>query len=213
MKNSFKNVFYWFMGLIFCDLGVSLCTKSDLGLSMIGASPYILHVYMRDRFAWFSQGTAEYVWEAIVLVVACIILRRFKLRYLLSFVTAVLAGFCIDGWLFVLGGNAPYETLAGRITAFVLGTVVCAFGIAFYFHTTMPMQVYELAVYEIADRYKLNRNKVKFVNDAVLLVVAIVLSFLLTHKFTGIGIGTIIITIVNAPLIAFFDKLIFRKKN
>lgn len=202
------SVINWVTGIILANLGVCLCTKADFGISMIGASPYIIHVWLRDRFSWYTQGTSEYIWEALILVIGCLIVRRFKAKYLLSFMTAVIAGFAIDGWFFVLGGNGAYEDFAFRVVTFTLGMIATSLGIAFFFNTKMPMQVYELVVAEISDRYGKDLNRVKYVNDLVLLVVALVLSFALTRKFTGIGVGTIIITFLNAPLIGIFRKVI-----
>lgn len=209
MKQS-KNILYWVLGLILCALGVSLCTKGNLGLSMIGAVPYILHVWLRDTWRWFSQGVAEYVWEGAVLLIMCCIIRRFRLKYLLSFGTAVLSGFAIDGWLLVLGGNGAYATLPARIIAFVAGMVITSLAIACFFRTRLPLQVYELAVTEIAARFSFNQNKIKLGFDIVMLALALTLSLLLTHKLTGIGVGTVIITFLNAPLIAFFGKMLDR---
>lgn len=202
------NVINWIVGIALCNLGVSLCTKANFGISMIGASPYILHVWLRDTFEWFSQGTAEYVWEAIVLIIGCLIVRQFKLRYLLSFLTAIISGLAIDGWFLLLGGNGPFESMYARVIFFCVGTLLTSCGIAFFFNTTLPMQVYELVVAEVTAKYKKDLNKVKFVNDIILFAVAILLSFVLTHKFTGIGVGTIIITLVNAPLIGMFRKAV-----
>lgn len=205
-----KNVINWVLGVLLCTLGVSLCTKANFGLSMIGAPPYILHVWLRNSYAWFSQGTAEYVWEAIILAVMCLIIRQFRARYLLSFFTAVISGFCIDGWLFLLGGNGPYALLLSRILALAGGELITALSIAFFFRTTLPLQVYELAVMEISSKFNYDKSKVKYINDGIMLVLALALSLILTHGLTGIGIGTVIITFVNAPLIALFGKLLDR---
>ncbi len=206
--NKIRNVVSWVLGMVLCSLGVCFCTKAGFGLSMIGAPPYIIHVWLRDKFAWYTQGTSEYVWEALLLVITIIIVRRFKWKYLLSFVTAVLLGIMIDGWLFVLGGNSVYESWTARIIAFVAGTLITALAIAFYFRTTLPLQVYELTVTEISDRYGFETSKVKWVNDIIFLLIAVLLAFLLTHSPAGIGVGTVIVTFVNAPLINVFGKLI-----
>lgn len=205
---KFKNVFNWILGLLLANLGVCLCTKSDLGLSMIGAVPYIYHLWLRDTFEWFTQGTAEYVWEAVVLILMCLLIRQFKPRYLLSFLTALFAGFLIDGWLFLLGGNGPYVTWVMRIIAFILGTFFTSAGIGFLFHTTMPVQVYELCVMEISSKKNINRDKCKYIFDIIFLVLALVLSLVLTHGFHGIGVGTIIITFVNAPIIHLVSRFV-----
>lgn len=85
---------------------------------------------------------------------------------------------------------------------------VTSLGVAFFFRTTLPLEVYELAVQEISGRYKLNQNKVKLGFDITMLCVAVTLAFLLTGSLTGIGIGTVIMTFLNAPMIAGFGKLI-----
>ena len=205
---KFKSIFNWVAGIMFANLGVALCTKANFGLSMIGATPYIIHKWLVGSYSWFSQGTAEYVWEAILLIIGCIVIRQFKPKYLLSFLTAVIVGFVMDGWFILLGGNGAYESFVARIIAFILGTLLTSIGVAFFFHSTMPMQVYELVVKEFSERYNKDLNKVKYVFDISLLLLALILSFVLTKGLTGIGVGTIIITLVNAPLIGFFRKLI-----
>ena len=89
----------WVVGIVVCALGVALCTKADFGLSMIAAPPFILHYALRGLFPWFTQGTAEYVWQGVLLLLMCAAVQRFRWRYLLSFGTAVIAGLAIDGWL------------------------------------------------------------------------------------------------------------------
>ena len=70
--------------------------------------------------------------------------------------------------------------------------------------------MYELAVTEVAARFGWSKNKVKMGNDILMLLIAIALSRLLTHAWTGVGLGTVLITCINAPLIAFFGRVIDR---
>lgn len=209
-SKQMKNILFWCLGIVLCTLGISLCTKGNLGLSMIAAPPYILHLWLRDSFSWFTQGTAEYVWQAVLLVITCLIIRRFRFRYLLSFVTALISGFVIDGWLTILGGNGAYAGMPARIAAFAAGTVITAAAIAMFFRTTLPLQVYELVVTEIADRYHIDKDKVKQWNDIVMLVISLAFALILTGGFNGVGVGTIIITLVNATLIRLFGRLLDR---
>lgn len=207
MKKITKmNEIAWVLGIVLCALGVSLCTKANFGLSMIAAPPYIFHVWLRDTLPWFTQGTSEYAWQGVLLIIMCIAVGRFRPRYLLSFGTAVISGLSLDFWFLVFGGNGAYEEMWQRIIAFAVGETVTTIAIAFVFRTTLPVQIYELAVCEIADRFGLDKNKVKMVNDIAMLVISAVLSFVLTGGLGGFGIGTVIITLVNAPMIAFFGK-------
>ena len=200
------NEVAWLCGVLFCAFGVALATKANFGLSMIAAPPYILHLMLDDFFPWFTQGTAEYVWQGILLVILCIIVRRFKVRYLLTFGCAWLFGFAVDGFLFLLGGGDAYEALWMRIVAFVVSEIITAFAIAFYFRTDMPLPVYELVVSEISKCFGQPIHKIKQGNDLIMLGITLALA-LLHHSWQGIGVGTIIITLVNATLINLAGKL------
>ena len=215
MKKTFRkigkmNELAWLFGMLFCALGIALCTKAGFGLSMIAAPPYILHIKLSAFFPWFTQGTAEYFWEFVVLLLLCLIVRRIRWQYLLSFGTAVLFGFILDGWLWALGGSALYLSLVSRILAFTAGTLICALGVACFFRTKLPLQVYELAVAEIAGRYRFSVTKTKQGFDGVMLILCLVLSLSLFRGFTGIGIGTVITTAVNAFFIHLWGKLLDR---
>lgn len=203
-----KSVVHWILGLLISTLGICLCTKSDLGLSMIAACPYALHVSMHKYFAWFSQGTAEYVFEALLLVVVCLIIRKFSWKFLLSFVTAVVAGWCIDGWLYIFGGNGAYASMSVRIIAFVSGMVITSLGIAFFFRTKMPLEVYELAVTEISAKYGWSTKNVKLGFDICMLITATAMGLILEHRLVGVGIATVIMTCVNSFIITFWGKLV-----
>ncbi|MBQ4556823.1 MAG: hypothetical protein IJA60_04160 [Clostridia bacterium] len=209
MKKPQKmNEIAWICGTMFCALGVALCTKANFGLSMIAAPAYIIHIFMENFFEWYSQGTSEYIWQGILLIVMCIIVRRFKPKYLLTFGCAMIFGFAVDGFLWLLGGSGTYESMAVRIIAFIIGETITAVAIACNFRTSLPLPVYELVVTEIAKRYNIEVGKVKQINDIVMFAVSIILAFALNQSIQGIGIGTIVITIVNAPLIAGFGKLL-----
>ena len=202
------NELSWVFGMLLCPLGVCLCTKANFGLSMIAALPYIIHLKMSTFFSWYTQGTSDYIWQAVLLVLMCLIVRRFRLRYLFSFLTAFINGNIIDMWFRVLGGNAAYEAFWSRVIAFVFGVLLTALAIAFYFRTKMPLQIYELIVTEISGKYNLDMNRVKQINDIAMLVLSIVLAITLNKSLRGIGVGTIIITAVNATLIAFFGRIL-----
>jgi len=198
----------WALGIVLCSLGVALSTKANFGLSMVAAPPYILHLKLSQFFPWYSQGTSEYIWQFILLILTCAAVQRIRLRYFLSFCTAVLFGFSLDGWLWVLGGGTAYTTLIGRILAYSAGTAITALSIALFFRTKLPLEIYELTVSEIADRYHLPLGRVKQVYDIVMLTVSVLFAWLLLGEFIGIGIGTVITTLLNARLIALWGKLL-----
>lgn len=208
MNLKIKNAVNWFFGIVLCCLGVCFCTKASFGLSMIAAPPYIIHCFFRDYLPWYTQGTSEYIWQTVLIIITCMAVRKFRPKYLLSFLTAVLSGFIIDFWLWVLGGNGVYESMTARIIAFAGGSLLISLAVAFVFRTTFPPQSYELIVSEIAERYGFDKSKTKLVNDITMLAVTVVLARVLNHSWEGVGAGTVIATFLNAPLIRLFGKLI-----
>lgn len=208
MNKKIVNVMNWVLAVALCSFGICLCTKASFGLSMISAPPYIVHCFVREFFPRYTQGTSEYVWQTLIIVVTCLAVRRFRPKYLLSFLTGIISGVAIDLWFLVLGGNEAYESMTVRVIAFIFGSAIISLAIAFVFRTTLPPQSYELVVSEIADRYGFDKSRTKFVNDIVMLVITVVLAPLLNHSWTGVGVGTIIVTFINAPMINFFGKLI-----
>ena len=209
-KISKMNEAAWALGIVLCSLGVALCTKADFGLSMIAAPSYILQIRLSEIFPWYSRGVSEYMWQGLLLILLCIVMRGFQFRYLLSFFAAMVFGYTLDGWLFILGGGAAFSALWMRVCVLILGELITAFAIAFYFRTDMPIQIYDLLVKEISKSRGIEISRVKRVNDLVMLILSVLLALLLNHSFQGVGIGTVLITLLNAPLIAAVGRLIDR---
>ena len=215
-----SNELLWLFGILFVALGVALCSKADLGVSMIAAPAFVLSEALLPLSGFFSVGATEYVFQGLLLVLLCLLLRRFNWRYLLAFAVAVLYGYTLNFFLWLLGGL----TVTGAFLRWVLllvGDCVTAFGVACFFRTYMPLQVYELFVAEIARCFKLPIGRVKSCFDISLLAFSVILAFSLfgdaaTFDFTtiwrtsyhSIGLGTLVTTAINSPLITLAGKLI-----
>lgn len=209
-KITHMNEAAWLLGIALCALGVALCTKAGFGLSMIAAPAYIFHRALIGVSAFFTQGTCEYLWQALLLLLMCLALRRFRWRYLLCFGTAFLFGMSVDLWLWLFGGGAVCSSMAIRVLLFIVGEISISFAIAFFFRTKLPLEVYELIVTEFADRFSFSTSRVKLINDITMLFLSTLLALLLHRSFVGIGIGTVVITLINAPMIALCGRLLDR---
>ena len=196
----------WLFGVIFIALGVSICSKADLGVSMIAAPAFILSGALQGTFSWLSVGVVEYIVQGIMLVLMCLLIRRFKWQYLLAFLVGVFYGYTLDLFLWILVDFAPVA-LWSRWLTLILGDVVTAFGVACFFRTYMPVQVFELFVAEVADRYHFTVTRVKWVYDLSLLALSGLLA-VLTGCYQGIGLGTLVTTFINAFIILFWSKML-----
>ncbi len=196
------------LGLMLLGFGTAFMEKSDFGLSMIVAPAYILHVKISKYLPFFSFGMSGYVLQTFLLIVLCLIIRRFKLRYLMSFATAVIYGFVLDACIFICT-NIASEHLALKITYYIVGLIISDAGLAFLFKTYISPEVYDLFVKELTERFNLKLSSVKTIYDCCSLLIAISLSFILFgFKLpVGVGIGTVVCAVINGTLIGFFTGI------
>ena len=210
----------WLLGALLVSLGVAICNRADLGVSMIAAPAFIIHDALLQVTDVLSIGVIEYLVQGFIILLTCLIVKRFNWRYLLSFLTAVIYGYFIDMWMLIVGTD-PFEELWMRWIMLIVGDVVTAVGVAFFVRTYLPVEAYELCVHEIVRVHKFNFHKVKWIFDFSCLGVSIILAFSLfgdvttfdwstiyTHSFHHIGLGTIVTTIISAPIIRLASKLL-----
>ena len=200
------NELAWLFGMILLSLAVCLMTRANFGVSMIVSPAYVLHIALVDKFPWFSFGTAEYLLQGVLLAIMCIVIRRFRWQYLLSFACALVYGLMLDAWLAIFA-PLSFSSMYWRVAAFAIGAVLTGISVAFFFRTYLPVEVYDLFVTELCARYNFKSVVVKWIYDLSMLTVAVIFALCFFGDLTGLGIGTLICTIVNSPLIAIFGKL------
>ena len=208
MKKKFYCEASYFLGLVLLAFGASLMTRADFGLSMIVAPAFIISEF----FSFMTFGMAEYLFQAFLLILLVIFVRRFKFTYLLSFLTAVCYGLMLDGCLYLLAFLGEIN-IAVRIMFYLIGLFTTSLGVAFMFHTYISAEVYELFVKEVTERFGWKIGVVKTVYDCTSLVLSVVMSFAFFGfgHFKGIGIGTLICALVNGRLISTFGHILEKR--
>ncbi len=222
-----KKTFYceaaYLIGVAVLAFSAALLEAADFGLSMVVAPAYLLHLKISEFLPFFSFGMAEYTFQAILLILVVIILKKFKFSYLFSFVTAVLYGLLLDSSMALIA-HVPHEHIAVRILFFILGIILCSASVSLLFHTYISPEVYELFVKEISVKIGMEISKFKTIYDCASCVIAVVISFIFFGfgHFEGVKSGTIICALLNGFLIGrfsvfyekyfdFSDKLKLRK--
>ena len=196
----------WILGIVFIAFGVAICSKANLGVSMIAAPAFILSGTLETTFPRLTVGVATYLVQGLLVVLLCLVVRRIKWQYALAFLVGILYGYTLDLFLWLIADFNP-QGLVLRWIVLMVGTFVCGFGVACCFRTYFPAQVFEVFVTEVADRYTLPVDRVKWIFDLSLLVISGLLAWT-TGCYQGIGLGTIVTTVVNAPFILFWGKII-----
>lgn len=210
-----KPVFYteaaFFLGLWLLAWGTALTAWADFGISMVVAPAYILHLALSGTWSWFSFGVGEYVLQAVILLLMMALLRRVKVSYFLSFLTAILYGLLLDGGMAVFGWLLPEDALFWqRVAVYVGGDVAICAGVALMFKTYLPPEAYEMFVKEIATRAGIRLHVFKTAYDCASLLIAVILSLALLGELQGVGIATVICAFVNGTLIKWCDQFLER---
>ena len=211
-KRVFSSELAYVVGLTILALGVAMTERADLGVSMVVAPAYILHLKLSESMPFFTFGMAEYCLQAVLLVLMVAVLRRAKLSYLFSFVTAVLYGFLLDFFIWVVG-FLPAPELVGRIALYAAGMLFSSVGVALLFRTYIAPEVYELFVKEVSARYGIEITLFKTVYDLTSCLVSVMLSFLffgLWH-FEGVKWGTVVAAFCNGPTIRVITKWLTKR--
>ena len=206
---KFYTEICYLLGLLLPAIGGALMEKANFGLSMIIAPSYILHCKLTELSSFFTFGVCCYLFQGTLLLVMCLVLRRFRVSFLFSFVTAVVFGYTLDGATFLFS-FVDTSLLWARLLLFVFGLLISAAGIAFMLHTYIASEVYELLVKEFSRHFGFSLGRCKLVYDYFSLALALLLSFLFFRSLVGIGWGTIVCTVLNGILIGAFSKLILR---
>ena len=201
----------YFAAIVLLSLAVAILSAADFGISMIVAPAYLLSL----KLPFLSFGQAEYVIQAGLFIVLCIVLRKFKAVYLFSFVTCLIYGFVLDLWrlipFFDPSATAPGSmALWLRIVMFVVGMTVTSFSVALFFKTYLYPQVYDFFVKAVSVRYGIRLALLKTVVDLSCLTAGVIMTFAFFGEIRGIWWGTLVMALLNGTVIGLFSKLIDR---
>lgn len=173
------------------EFGVDSYTGMNLGIS---------------GFLGMSFGNWQLIMNVLILIVVF-----FTVRHCIgagTIVNMVGVGYIADFICWLVSDVAAVEmTLPLRILALLLGTLFASLGVALYMTADMGISPYDSVALIIV---KLSREKVPFQiarisSDLTVLVVGVVFC-LMAHNnvWLIVGIGTVINSLFNGPLIQFF---------
>lgn len=209
-----KRVFYcelaYFVGIVVLAFGTALMEKADFGISMVVAPAYLIHLKLSEYVPFFSFGMSEYVFQAILLVLLSLAMKKFKKSYILSFATAFIYGSVLDIAINIVA-LFPYSGITWQVIFYIVGLIICAIGVALLLHTYFPPEAYELVVKELSAKFNITVGKTKTVYDCCSCVLAIILSVCFFRAFVGVKWGTIVCAIVNGWLIGRISRFLENK--
>ena len=208
-KIKISSEITYLLAIVLLALAVAILSAANFGISMIVAPAYLLSL----KTGILSFGQAEYVIQAGVFILLCIVLRKFKFIYLFSFFTCVIYGAVLDLWRKIPFFN-PTITPPGsmslwlRIAMFVIGVILTSFSVALFFKTYLYPQVYDFFVKAVSLRYGIKLSLLKTAIDLTCLTASVIMTFAFFGRINGIGWGTLVMALINGTIIGFFSDLL-----
>lgn len=207
-KLTLPSEVIYILAIVLLAFSVAMLTSVDFGISMIVAPAYILSLATPLTF-----GQAEYVVQAVLFVVFCLVMKKFRLPYLSAFITCLIYGAVLDLFRLIPLFNPtimPPGSMAlwARILMFIIGVPSSAFSIALFSKAYLYPEVYDLFFLGISRKYCIKTAVFKTCFDAFMLILGTAMSLALFKKFVGINWGTLVMTLVNGVLISGFSKLL-----
>ncbi len=205
-----KRIFYcelaYPLGVFLLAAGAAFMVQADFGVSMVVAPAYLLHLKLQPYWAPFTYGMAGYAFEALLIVILSIVMKRAKISYLFSFITAVIYGLMLD--LVMMAVSLLPVNILLRVVYYVIGVLMCTFGVALLFRSYFVPEAYELFVKEVSAKFGYPIGRVKTIYDCCSCLLAIVLSFVFFGfgHFEGVKLGSILCVFVNGWLIGQMGK-------
>lgn len=209
-KLRFPSEIAYIAGLAMLSLGTCLMEKANFGLSMIAAPSYLLsRLLTKTVSSFFTFGRCEIMLEAIVVMLLCLIIRKFKIGYLFSLLAGIFYGLTLDMWIFLFR-NIELTTFGIKLIYFLIGQVATAFGIAMQFKSYLPPSAYDFFVKEASKYFNISVPKFKTGFDITFAIISITLSFAIFGfgHFEGIKLGTAIVALINGTTIGIAQKVI-----
>lgn len=207
-KIKIPSELVYVFAIVLLSFAVAMLTAADFGISMIVAPAYLLSLKLK----FLTFGQAEYVIQAGVFIILCIVLKRFKFIYLFSFATCLIYGAVLDLWRLIPFFN-PTVTAPGsmdlwvRIVMFVAGVLLTSFAVALFFKTYIYPQVYDFFVKAVSLRYGIKLSIFKTAVDLTCLTASVVMTFCFFGELRGVNWGTLVMAVFNGAIIGFFSKL------
>lgn len=202
-----ENVLCLVFGVFLDAFAVALVTKSDFGISAVSSVAYVLS----QAFSDFAFGVWSYLFQFILFIIMCILVKKCSIPYLCSFFVGVIFGYTLDFCRFLI---RPLPDSPGfRIGYFIFGTLILMIGVALLMISRLPIMTQDLFTREISECYHIPFKKVKTTFDVSCVTLSIVIAVTMTGGVIGIGAGTVINALIIGKGVDKVKGILLSKKK
>ncbi|HIU58389.1 MAG TPA: YitT family protein [Candidatus Ornithomonoglobus merdipullorum] len=203
MHRSYVYRYIWFfVGVIINSFGVAFITKAAMGTSPISSIPYVL-----DLHSGLSFGATTFLFNILLILAQIVILKKdYKKIQLLQIIVNIVFSVFIDISMSLLFWLEPVN-IVEKLISLAVGCAILGFGISIEVAPGALMVPGEGLVSAIASKLPNKKfGTIKICFDVSLMLIAAILSLIISGGIDGLGLGTIISALVVGKFVNIFNK-------
>lgn len=203
MHRSYVYRYIWFfVGVIINSFGVAFITKAAMGTSPISSIPYVL-----DLHSGLSFGATTFLFNILLILAQIVILKKdYKKIQLLQIIVNIVFSVFIDISMSLLFWLEPVN-IVEKLISLAVGCAILGFGISIEVAPGALMVPGEGLVSAIASKLPNKKFRtIKICFDVSLMLIAAILSLIISGGIDGLGLGTIISALVVGKFVNIFNK-------
>ena len=179
-----KRIPIYILGLFIMAFGIVLIKKANLGMSPLSAIPAAV-----ANFTTFTLGNTTIGFHVFCIILQIILTRRVTVKTVLLLPLAVVFGYIIDLYMFIMGFVAVVYWL--RIACCFFGIVFTALGIVIIVSVDLMLPAPDAFLLSASLFFKRPLSQVKIIGDITWVVVAVAIELVNTGNIVSVGIGTL----------------------
>ena len=193
-----KRLINYLIGLNVLVLGITLNTRSLLGVSAFTTLPYAL-----KEMTPISFGVANIMLYMVLVVVQLLIERKMKLDILLEVPFSFVMGYILDLYQIII--PASPESLGLRIMILLAGNLCTAFGIYTMVQSHLVLAPVDGVILSISNKFNKAYSLCKNCFDITMILATIILCLVTRSPLYGIGVGTVFSALCVGRIIKWFE--------
>ncbi len=200
MRRVFR-VAYYLLGMAVLAAGITLNTKTNLGIS-----PLVAIGYAVSQIYGVSFGTMAFVVYAVFVGIEFALRRKnAKARDLLQLVVAWLFSLLLNGFGAVLPAAA---SIPGRAVELILAVVLTGVGAAMTLTMELIPNPGDGLVNAVAETFAIKTGSAKNICDAGGALLTAAYSLIAAHRVIGIGVGTLVTVLFTGRVMAVYYRFL-----
>ena len=209
LRELLQRYAIFMLGMVLTAVGVSIMSKSLLGISPISAIPLSMSIVLPQ----LTLGNWTIIFNVLLALAQIFILKKAlkKIELVIQLVVTIPFGYIID-WCNLLIADVDVVTYWARMLVLILGCLVVALGVYFQFVGGVAMLPGDAFIRAIGIAYKKDPSNVRLVSDTSMTLAAFAIVLLCTGGFGGMREGTIIAAVLIGNALKVFDKTLYKVK-